>query len=181
VICRFSLTALLLLGLLSAIERPLHAQMAESALSDAEVEKLRDTAYDPPQRVLAFIVMLDDRTKSIDKLMAGKRMPGREQDIHEQMEQFSSIANDLLDNLDEYSHRHRDIRKALPKLSAAIERWGTSLKTPPDDQAYDVSRKLALESLGDLRDTTTQMTEEQKAYFKDHPPAKEPNGKPGVE
>jgi hypothetical protein len=163
VICRFSLTALLLLGLLSAIERPLHAQMAESALSDAEVEKLRDTAYDPPQRVLAFIVMLDDRTKSIDKLMAGKRMPGREQDIHEQMEQFSSIANDLLDNLDEYSHRH------------------TSLKTPPDDQAYDVSRKLALESLGDLRDTTTQMTEEQKAYFKDHPPAKEPNGKPGVE
>jgi hypothetical protein len=150
----------------------LRGQTTESALSDAEVEKLRDTANDPPQRVLAFIVMLDDRTKPIDKLITGKRQPGREEDIHDQMEQFSSIANDLVDNLDDYGKHHYDIRKALPKLTAAIERWGTSLKTPPDDPAYNVSRKLALEALDDLREIAKQMIAEQNAYFKEHPPKK---------
>ena len=52
--------------------------------------------------MLAFAGILDDRTKAIDKLLAGKRKPGREQDLHDLMEQFSSIADDLEDNLDDY-------------------------------------------------------------------------------
>jgi hypothetical protein len=161
--------------------RTLHAQVEERALSNAEVERLRDTAYEPPSRILAFITFLDDRTKAIDKLTAGKRQPGREADLHDELEQFSSIANDLIDNLEEYSRRHRDLRKVLPKLAAAVERWGTALKTPPEDPAYSVSRKLALEALDDLREISAEMIEEQKAWFKEHPPAKEPAGRPQAE
>jgi hypothetical protein len=156
-----------------------HAQMREDALSAAEVEKLRDTAYYPPQRVEAFIDFLNLRTGEIDKLSAGKRQPGREEDIHDAMEQFTSIAGDLEDNLEDYGKTHKDIRKALPKVLSAAERWGTALKTPPENAEYGVARKLALESLDDIRETVKELIEEQKAWFLAHPPAKPSKGSGG--
>ena len=156
----------------------LRAQRREEALSDAEVEKLRDSAFSPPDRVLTFIDFLDLRTKQIDKLTVGKRQPGREEDIHDLMEQFASIADDFDDNLDDYSKYHRDIRKVLPKVVSATERWATSLRTPPENAAYSVSRKLALESLADVKESATKLIEEQKAWFLAHPPPKAGDAKP---
>jgi hypothetical protein len=174
------LTAGVLAAALACICACAHAQMRENALSDAEVERLRDTAYYPPQRVEAFIEFLNQRTEEIQKLSSGKRKPGREEDIHEQMEQWTSIADDLDDNLEEYGTRHKDIRKALPKLLTAVERWNTALRTPPENPEYSESRKLALESLEDLRETAKKLVEDQKAWFAAHPPGKEDGkGPPG--
>jgi hypothetical protein len=151
----------------------LYAQHHDSALSEAEVEKLRDAAYVPSDRVSVFINFLDTRTKSIQDLFAHPRRPGREEDAHDLFEQITEIADELDDNLDDYAHRHQDIRKALPKLLQASERWSTELKTPPDNEAYSVSRKLALESINDIRETVTKLIEDQKAWFAAHPHAKE--------
>ncbi len=164
---------LLVAGLLLPLEQSLVAQAHESALSEGEVEKLRDTAYYPPERVLAFIAFLDQRTREIDRLGTGTRRPGREQDIDDQMQQFASIADDLDDNLDEYDKHHRDIRKILPKLVAATERWGTALKSPPVHPTYTLSRKLALESLNDIHQSATELIDSQKAWFLAHPPPKD--------
>lgn len=169
-------TSLLALVLLSSL---LHAQQHESALSDGEVEKLRATAADWPDRVLAFTEFLNQRAARIEQLTAGKRVPGREEDIHDLMEQFTSILDDLQDNLDDYSQQHRDIRKALPKLVSATERWGTTLRTPAESEAYSVSRKLALESLQDVHESAVKMIDEQKSWFATHPPVKESTGNPG--
>jgi hypothetical protein len=89
------------------------------------------------------------------------------------MEQFTSLANELEDNLDDYSERHRDIQKALPKLIEATERWGTVIRTPADHEAYSVSRKIALESLDDVQRQAKQVLEEQKAWFAAHPSKKQ--------
>jgi hypothetical protein len=166
--------AMLFWSLLGLLQLPLSAQQRESALSDAEVEKLRDTAADAPSRVMAFVGFLNERADRIDKLTAGKRQPGREEDIHDLMEQMTSILDDLDDNLDDYNKRHWDIRKVLPKLVAATERWGTALRTPPESEEYRVSRKLALESLNDVHESATTMIDEQKAWFQAHPPGKPP-------
>ncbi|CAN5657567.1 hypothetical protein BH10ACI4_BH10ACI4_13050 [soil metagenome] len=165
------LGALLFASLLAPTR--LHAQRQEPALAEAEIEQLRDAAYVPNDRVLVFVKLLDSRAKAIQDLFAKPRRPGREQDTHDLFEQFTAVADELDDNLDDYGPRHRDIRKALPKLLAAIERWGTALKSPPEDEAYNVSRKLALESLRDIRETATKLVEEQKAWFLAHPPPKE--------
>jgi hypothetical protein len=142
------------------------------------VEKLREAAPLYNDRVLLFTGFLDDRAKAILTLTQGRRKPGREEDLHDLMEQFSSIANDLEDNLDDYGQRHRDIRKALPKLLAATDRWQTALKTPPDNQDYDASRKLALEAVADLHEDVAKLIDEQKAWFLAHPPGKEPTRGP---
>ena len=152
---------------------PLHAQRTEPALSEAEVEQLREAAYVANDRVLVFIKLLDARSKTIQDMFAKPRRPGREQDTHDLLEQFTSVADELNDNLDDYGPHHRDIRKALPKLLEATERWATVLKSPPNDEAYNVSRKLALESLRDIREAATKLVDEQKTWFLAHPPPKE--------
>ncbi len=155
---------------------PLTAQRDSLALSDAEIEQLRESAYIASDRVLVFMKFLDERTKSITALSSGPRKPGREQDLHDLMEQFTSIADELNDNLDDYGPAHRDLRKSLPKLLAATERWATALKTPPDHEAYAVSRKLALEAIRDVREESTRLIDEQRTWFATHPPAKETKG-----
>ena len=152
----------------------LHAQSSgENALSDAEVEQLRDAAYVPRDRVLVFVKFLDDRSNAIRDIFAKPRHPGREQDTHDLLEQFTSIADELEDNLDDYSTRHSDIRKSLPKLLEATDRWASTIKSPPDNEAYNISRKLALEAIRDLREDTTELIDSQKTWFAAHPPAKE--------
>lgn len=170
---RLSILGALALALLLSTPHPLQAQRTQPALSEAEVEQLRDAAYVADDRVLVFIKLLDVRSKSIQDLFAKPRRPGREQDTHDLFEQFTSVADELNDNLDDYGPRHRDIRKALPKLLEATERWATALKSPPNDEAYNVSRKLALESLRDIREAATKLVDEQKAWFLAHPPPKE--------
>jgi hypothetical protein len=182
---KFACRAALLAPVLAiSVALPLRAPMAygqiqASALSDAEVEQVRDARYVPANCVLLFAKFLDDRTQKIHDLYAKTRQPGRETDTRELMEQFTSIVDELNDNLDDYGPRHADLRKALPKILASADRWATELKAPPEDESYSVARKLALESIRDLRESTTELASEQDAWFKAHPPGKEPTEKNG--
>lgn len=160
-------------ALLLALASPGYTQIHGSSLSDGEVEQIREAAYFPAERILLFVKFLDLRTQQIQALYARGRRPGREQDTHDLIEQFTSIADELDDNLDDYGPRHSDIRRALPKLVEASERWATAIKTPPDNDAYNVSRRIALESIRDVRQAALKLTDEQVAWFKAHPPAKE--------
>lgn len=147
------------------------AQDDDSSISQKEVEQLRDAAYIPNDRILTFIRILNTREQEIEDLLSKPHRPGFNQDMHDLLEQFEAIADEFNDNLDEYQTRHRDIRKSLPKLLSATERWSTALRAPPDDDAYNVVRRMALDSVKDMRDTASSMQTGQAAYFKDHPDA----------
>ena len=157
---------------------PVRAQIRDSALSEAEIEKVRELRYYPPDCVLLYAKFLDLRTQEIHDVYAKPRRPGREQDTHDLLEQFTSIADELLDNLDDYGPRHVDIRKALPKIIEATDRWASALKSPPDNETYDVARKVALESIRDLRESATELAASQSTWFKAHPPSKQPSQNP---
>ena len=172
------LRRLLFAFLFLALALPLPAQRDENAMSEGEIEQLRESAYYPSDRILVFIKLLDSRNKKIQDLYAHPRKPGREQDTHNLLEQFTSIADELNDNLDDYGPHHRDIRKVLPKLIDATERWSSNIKQPPDNATYDLSRKLALEAIRDIREEATHLVEDQKTWFAAHPPPKEPGNVP---
>ncbi|MGD0445824.1 MAG: hypothetical protein ABSA39_17965 [Edaphobacter sp.] len=167
-----------LVFVLLTLALPLCAQANDKALSEGEIEQLRDSAYVANDRVLVFIKLLDARNKAIQDLFAHPRKPGREEDTHDLLEQFTSIADELNDNLDDYGPHHRDIRKALPKLLEATERWSSNIKQPPENTAYDLARKLALEAIRDIREEATQLVEDQKTWFAAHPPPKENPNQP---
>ena len=159
--------------ILLALALPVHAQRGDTSLSEGEIEQLRDSAYYPSDRILVFIKLLDARNKKIQDLYAHPRKPGREQDTHDLLEQFTSIADELNDNLDDYGPHHKDIRKVLPKLIDATERWSSNIKQPPENATYDLSRKLAIEAIRDIREEATHLVEDQKTWFAAHPPAKD--------
>lgn len=147
------------------------AQARDGMLSEKEVDSLRDAAYVPTDRVQAYIRILNDREKWIDDLLAQRRHLSFGDDMHDAMDQFGQIADELNDNLDDYSAKHRDLRKVLPKLIAATEKWSTALRAAPEDEHYKVVRKIALDAVKDTHELAQQMQTEQEAYFKEHPDA----------
>jgi hypothetical protein len=164
---------------LLAISAPLLAQQGDSDLTQTEIDQVRQYRYFPADCVLLFVKFLDLRTQELHDLYAHPRRPGREQDTHDLIQQFASITDQLSDNLDEYGPRHIDLRRALPKILTAIDRWTADLNALPEDDAYNVARKLALESLRDLRESTAQLAADQSAWFKAHPPGKSSDDKNG--
>ena len=147
------------------------AQDDDSSMNQKEIEALRDAAYIPNDRVMTFVKILDTREQEITDLLSKPRRVGFNQDMHDLLDQFATIADEFNDNLDEYQSKHRDIRKVLPKVVSSIERWSTTLRAPADDQSYNIVRKMALDSLKDMRETATSLQTEQAAYFKAHPDA----------
>jgi len=125
-------------------------------MSDAEEESLRQTAVAPMDRIVAYEKMLDDREHTIDTLVNKPHRPAFASDMHDAIEQIGAIADELNDNLDEYKRKMRDVRKVLPKLIAATER-------------YDVVRKIALSALTDTHDLAVEMQDAQVKYAKEHP------------
>ncbi len=140
-------------------------------MSQAEIESLRDASYIPVDKIKAFEKMLDDREHRIDDLLKKGRGPEFGPEMHDAMEQMGSIADELNDNLDDYNSKHRDVRKALPKLLQEIDRWSTSLRAAGEDDRYKVVRKIALDTLQDMRSIAEEMQSTQATYFKEHPEA----------
>ncbi len=147
-------------------------QDKDDALSQKEVDSLRDAAFVPAERITAFEQILNDREKRLNDLLASRKgHTDYPVEMHDVLQQFGAIADELNDNLDEYSRNHRDVRKVLPKLVQATERWSTTLRSPADDEAYAVVRRIAVDNVKDTRDLATQLGTELDAYFKAHPDA----------
>ncbi len=128
----------------------------------------------PAERVLAYSKIVETRFDRIQRVIADARAQGRAEDIHQNMEEMTGVVSELEDNLDDYRNGHKDLRKVLPRLVTSTERWESILRQPPDQARYKVTRQLALEAVADLKDDAQKLLLEQQAYFKEHPPSKEP-------
>jgi hypothetical protein len=71
-------------------------------------------------------------------------------------------------NLDTYSDRHADIRKALKTLTDSTERWLGILRALPGEPSFDLARKEAIESGDDLAGQAKRLLTEQTDYFDLH-------------
>ena len=149
----------------------LKAQAREGVMSDGEIESLRESAYIPVDRIVAYEKILDTRSSRLDALLKARRHLSFADDLHDLLDQTAAIADELNDNLDEYRANHRDIRKAVPKLQQELDRWTRSVEATPEDADDKVIRKLALDAVNDVRLQLNEMTPEMDAYFKEHPDA----------
>ncbi len=151
------------------------AQHGKTDLSEMEEEKIRDAAADPANRIAVFQEIIETRIRRIQAVLADSRAQGRREDIQQNMEEIAGLADEMQENLDEYDSAHRDLRKPLPKLQNAMERWISVLKQPPDDDRYNLTRKLALEAVTDMQADVKEVLPAEVAYFKAHPPDKDAN------
>lgn len=154
---------------------PCFAQRKQEALTDQEIELIRENAIFPDKRIAVYQKVLDDRIDRIADLIGKKYQAGKIEDLHNWMQQVADIAGELEDNLEAYKNGHRDLRKVLPKLIVAAGKWSSVLNQVEKNGQYEIVRQFAIDSVSDVQKEASELLPAQKLYFKEHPPQKEEN------
>lgn len=140
-------------------------------LTEAQVDKIREAGIDPNLRIKLYTDFLDERAERIKKLTDRKER-GRAQALDGELQDFSSLLDELGSNLDQYGERKADMRPALKHLNELAPKWLTMLQALPSQPQFDESRKEAIEADQDMVDQAKQLETEQLAYFAVHKKAK---------
>jgi len=122
------LFALLLLSVAAAAKR-------RDPLTEAEADQLRQVAVEPYNRIKLMIKFTEARLTSIDQLrLDPKQAADRGKQIHDLLEDFTSLMDEINDNLDQYEGRPLDkdtvkqYHKGLKELIDADARFDIKLK-----------------------------------------------------
>jgi hypothetical protein len=157
----------ILVGLLLAA--PLAAQKQKrEPLTEAQVEQIREAGIYPPERVKLYTKFIDDRALAIKGLGVRANSPARALRIDQELQDLTALMDEFGSNLDVYSERKADIRKALKPLTEATPRWLAILRALPGEAGFDLARKEAIESAQDLDDQAKRLLQEQTDYFNQH-------------
>jgi len=148
---------------------PLFAQLEKrQALTETQIEKIREAGIDPDERVRLYTQFLDEHADVIKGLTNRAKSTARGRRIDDELQDFTALMDEFGSNLDVYSDRHADIRKSLKPLPAATQRWLAILRALAGEPAFDLARKEAIESGEDLADQATRLLREETEYFNLH-------------
>jgi hypothetical protein len=164
---RFRFPVLLLVCLFLAAS--LHAQKEKrEPLSGPEIEQIREAGIYPNDRVNLYTKFLNEHADTIKSLTNRAKGVNRAHRLDEELQDFTALMDELGSNLDTYSDRHADIRKALKPLTEATPRWLGILNALAGEPGFDLARKEAIESGEDLADQAKRLLTEQTDYFALH-------------
>lgn len=137
-------------------------------LTQAQIEQIRETGIDPNARIALYTKFLDEHADALKKLTSRASSRARSQKLDNDLQDFTSLMDELGSNLDQYSDRKADMRPALKKLNETAPKWMSMLRTLAGEPEFDESRKEAIESCDDLMGDAKRIETEQLAYFKEH-------------
>ena len=139
-----------------------------ATLTEQETEQVREAAVLPDERVKLYTKFLEERAGKIKDLSSRPKSGQRVLKLDDTLQDFTALMDEMGSNLDQYSDRHSDIRKALKALTDATPRWLTILRVLPGENGFDLARKEAIESGEELADQATRLLHEQNDYFATH-------------
>lgn len=155
------------------ISGPLAAQRDKpEPLTEDQQDQIAQAGIYPVARVGLYVKFLDEYSERIRALAPRAHSQARAHRLDSELQNFTALMDELGDNLDVYSERKADIRKALKPLNEGVSRWQQTLQGLTSEPGFEVSLKDALDSVGDLSDQAKQLTSDQEAYFKAHPDEK---------
>jgi len=105
-------------------------------LTDAETDQLREAALEPQKRLKLYIKFAEARLLAIDQLRSDPKFAdGRGKKIHDLLEDFTAILDEINDNLDTYQGRplnkddKKDFHKGLKEVVEASDKFDLKLRT----------------------------------------------------
>ncbi|HLW53437.1 MAG TPA: hypothetical protein VKW06_11385 [Candidatus Angelobacter sp.] len=118
-------------------------------LTEAEADELRQVAQEPYKRLKLLIKFAEARLTSVDEVRADpKEAAGRGKKIHDLLEDFTALIDEMNDNLDVYQGRpltkddRKDFHKGLKEVIAAEERFELKLKDLKSPMASDPKTRV---------------------------------------
>jgi hypothetical protein len=137
-------------------------------LTGPEIEQIREAGIFPSDRVALYTKFIGEHAETIKKLTDRAKSGSRGQRLDGELQDFTALMDELGENLDVYSERKADIRKALKQLTDATPHWLGIVRALPGEPAFDLSRKEAIESGEELADQAKRLLTEQTEYFNLH-------------
>jgi ABC-type transporter Mla subunit MlaD len=144
---------------------PLFAQSKKDPLTEQQIEDVREAGDQPLQRIKLFVGYVEERSNAIHSLTTEVGAQNRTARMHNLLDEFTRLSDDLEDNMDNFNDQHADLRKVLKEIGDKSGQWGTVLNQPPPSNQYDFARKSALESNQSVHDAAVQMLADQEKYF----------------
>lgn len=156
-----------------------HARGPRDPLTSKEVDDLRDTTQDPPKRIKLLIAYARARMLAINQLRSDPKLAqDRGKQVHDLLEDFNTIAEELDDNLDMYNRQRSDLRKVMKEVVEAYSEWQVKLRELKPADSNDAEfhdYKFALEEATDsvnegadnareLMDKQAKLAEENKHH-----------------
>jgi len=138
------------------------------ALTGAQIEQIREAGIFPDERVKLYTRFIDEHADRIKSFANRAPSAARDHRVDSELQDFTSLMDELGSNLDTYSERKADIRKSLKPLTEAAQRWMAMLHSLPEEQGYNLSLKEAIESGSDLSGQAKEMFADQTKYFEEH-------------
>jgi hypothetical protein len=146
----------------------LPAAAKRDPLNDLEVEQLRDATDQPDKRIRLMVQFARVRMTAIDQLRSDPKLAtGRGKEIHNLLEDFTTLAEELEDNLDMFQRHRDDIRKSLKQTIEAYSEWQLKLRAlkdtsdPAEKRHYEFALETAIEVVADGADTAREIMQKQ--------------------
>ncbi len=137
-------------------------------LTSAQIEQIREAGIDPVERLKLYTKFLNEHVDSIKTLTPRPHSGARVLRMDTELQNLTALMDELGSNLDQYSERKADIRKALKPLPEATQRWLGVLHGIPSEPGFELSLKEAIESGQDLTKQASRLLDEQTTYFNIH-------------
>jgi chromosome segregation ATPase len=147
-------------------------------LTEAETDQLREVADEPPRKLKLLITFTEQRLQAAEALRATPQAdPERGRQLHDLLEDFGSLVDELSDNVDAYAKRNEDLRKPLAQIVTATNNYAARLRdlktaasaTPAavkESKAYLFALEDAIDSVNSGLRNAQELLEEQNEQFK---------------
>ncbi|HKW17936.1 MAG TPA: hypothetical protein VJO35_10540 [Terriglobales bacterium] len=97
-------------------------------LTDAEIDKLRDTAQVPEERLKLYIEFARARLDKMQQIHADPKATDRDAHTRDELQEFLDVYDELSTNVDTYADRGSDLRKALKPVIEADTEFGAKIR-----------------------------------------------------
>jgi hypothetical protein len=160
----------LLTGVLvaSMLAIPAWAQRtARDPLTDAEVDQMREAADLPNKRLELLVRFARERVFDVESAQSESKGTAKVQQIHDTLEDFIAILDEIEDNITMYGEHNADMRKGLKLVIEADSEWQLKLrqikeKSPPEElQQYSFVLINATDTVGDSATNARETLQEQ--------------------
>lgn len=166
------------LAWMALLALPAGSSVHRDPLTEAETDQLREAAQDPPLKLKLFLTFARQRLDSAEGLrLDPKAGPDRGQQVHDLLEDFTNLVDELSDNVEAYAGRSEDLRKPLVEIIAATGDFSARLKAfqaasvaspaaTKESRAYSFALADAIDAVESGLHDAQELLQEQQEQFK---------------
>jgi len=136
-------------------------------LNDKEIDQMREAAEYPNKRLELMTGFARARMATIQQLQADKGAKERPTQIHDLLQDFIALLDEIDDNIDTYGSHKTDMRKGLKLVIEADSEWQLQLRklkeqSPPEElHQYSFVLTNAIDAVKDTGESARKELQEQ--------------------